>query len=460
MNPAELQKHRPGAANADDNALFSKLDWHILPPLIICYVVAAIDRINIGYAKLQMQETLAFSDEAYAFGAGVFLIGYFLFAVPSNLLLDKIGARKTLLRIMFCWGLCAAAMVFVQSTTMFYLLRFLLGALEAGFFPGVILYLTYWYPAARRGKAIAIFMTGVALAYLLVGPTSGAIIKYAEGWLGYHGWQWLFVVQGLPASALGIVAFFVLKDKPEQASWLTDAEKAALRKHLDTDAQAVETASHASLGDLLRDPRIYMLSLIWILLHGAHVGMVFWLPTLIKSWRVADPLVVGLLVAFPALLGIVAMVGFGRSSDRNLERRWHFFLSCALASAGILVAIIAQGNLVVSVAGLCLLGVGQAASGPMLFTAFSEYIPKKTAAAGIALISSLGNLGPALMPSVSIWINTTTGTPANSMYLAITLYLTAGAILIVVLRPSASRRERRVDENHSVGGFPARGSER
>jgi len=460
LNLAELQKHRPGTANADDNALFSKLDWHILPLLIICYVVATIDRINIGFAQLQMKETLSFSAEAYAFGAGIFYIGYFLFEVPSNLMLEKIGARKTLLRIMFCWGLCAAAIMFVQSTTMFYLLRFLLGAFEAGFMPGVILYLTYWYPAARRGKAIATFMTGAAFAYLLAGPSSGFILKYLDGGLGYHGWQWMFVVQGLPASVLGVVAFFVLKDKPEQANWLTDTEKAALRKHLDTDAQAVEAASHASLGDLLRDPRIHALALLYVLLHGAHYAMVFWAPTLIKSWGVADLFAVGLLSALPAVFGIAGMLMIGRSSDRNLERRGHFFWCCVLASAGILVTIIAQGNLIVSLAGLCLMGAGQAAGTPVFFTAVSEYIPKKTAAAGIALISSLGNLGPALMPSVTTWINTTTGTPANSMYLVIALYLTAGAILIVVLRPSASRRDGRVDENHSVEPRPARESER
>jgi len=334
--------------------------------------------------------------------------------------------------------MCVVAMMFVQTTTMFYLLRFLLGAFEAGFFPGIILYLTYWYPGARRGKVIAIFMTGAGIAYLMAGPSSGFVMKYLDGWLGYHGWQWLFVVQGLPASLLGFVVFFLLKDKPDQANWLTDAEKAALRNHLDSDAQA--TAAHASLGELLRDPKVYALSVVYVLLHGAQYAMVFWAPTLIKSWGVADVFVVGMLTALPALFGIVGMVMVGRSSDRSLERRRHFFFCCMLASAGVLVTIVAQGNLIGSLAGLCLMGGGAAASTPVFFTAVSEYFPKEIAAGGIALISSLGNLGPAVMPSVTTWINTTTGTPVNSMYLVIGLYLTAGASLIAVLpRPAGAR---------------------
>ena len=440
MNPVQLQQGGRVPASAEDEALFSKVNWHLLPLLIICYIIAFLDRINIGFAQLQMKQTLPFSDEAYALGAGVFFIGYFLFEVPSNLMLEKIGARKTLLRIMFCWGICAAGMMFVQTTTQFYVLRFLLGAFEAGFFPGIILYLTYWYPASRRGKCVAIFMTGTAIAYLIAGPLSGAIMKYMDGWLAFRGWQWLFLVQGLPASVLGIIAYLYLKDKPEDAGWLTDAEKASLRNHLDHEPAVVASASHGSMWALLADPRVYTLSLIYFLLLGASYTMIFWVPTLIKGWGVADVFTVGLLSAVPALFGIVGMVLVGRSSDKQLERRKHFLFCTGIAALGLLVTTITQGSLVGSLSGLCLMSIGQSAATPIFFAAISEYIPKRTAAGGIALISSLGNLGPAVMPSITTWITTTTGTPVNSMYLVIALYVFAGAMLTWILRPAGQAR--------------------
>jgi D-galactonate transporter len=440
MNTVQAQQIDHAARSAADDALFSKVSWRLLPLLIICYIIAFLDRINIGFAQLQMKQTLPFSDEAYAFGAGVFFIGYFLFEVPSNLMLEKIGARKTLLRIMFCWGLVASAMMFVQTTTQFYVLRFLLGVFEAGFFPGIILYLTYWYPAARRCKVIAIFMTAASIAYLIAGPTSGAIMKYMDSWLGYHGWQWLFVVQGLPASILGVVAFFYLQDKPEQAGWLTASEKASLRNHIDNDSHIVASASHGSIWGLLRDPKIYTLSLVYFLLLGATYTMVFWVPTLIKGWGVTDLLTIGLLASLPPLFGIIGMVLIGRSSDQRLERRRHFFFSVALAATGLLLTILTQGSLAGSLAGLCLVSVGQAAATPIFFAAISEYIPRETAAGGIALISSLGNLGPAVMPLITTSINTATGTPASSMLLVTALYLLAGGTLAYVMRPAGSPR--------------------
>ncbi|OUM02597.1 MFS transporter [Variovorax sp. JS1663] len=430
MNPAQARY------TAEDEALFSKVSWHLLPLLIICYIVAFIDRINIGFAQLQMKQTLAFSNEAYALGAGIFFIGYFLFEVPSNLMLEKIGARKTLLRIMFCWGLVASAMMFVQTTTQFYVLRFLLGAFEAGFFPGIILYLTYWYPSARRCKVISIFMTATAIGYLLAGPLSGAIMKYMDGLGGHHGWQWLFVVQGLPASVLGIVAFLYLKDKPEQANWLSPAEKAALRDHIDNDAHAVETASHGSFWALLRDPKVFTMAFVYFLFLGANYTLVFFMPTLIKSWGIADVFTIGLLSAIPAVVGAIGMVFVGRSSDRHLERRKHFFFCVALAAVGLLFAVFAKGNMVLGLAGLAIMAIGQSANTPIFFAAISEYLPRKSAAGGIALISSLGNLGPAITPLLTSWVTSSSGNSDNSMYLTMALWLLSGIILMGVIRPA------------------------
>ena len=206
-----------------DNALYSKVSWRLLPLLLVCYMVAYLDRINIGNAQIQMKQTLDFGDAAYGFGAGLFFIGYFLFEVPSNLLLEKIGTRKTLMRIMFIWGAIATAMAWVTTPMQFYVARFLLGAFEAGFFPGVILYFTYWYPSARRGRVISIFLSAVMAMAILAGPLCGAILKYMNGIDGLHGWQWLFIIQGPPACILGLILYFYLQDKPSYSKWLTDA---------------------------------------------------------------------------------------------------------------------------------------------------------------------------------------------------------------------------------------------
>lgn len=436
MDPNQLKRDGSNVGSAADEALFSKIAWRLLPLLIICYVIAFLDRINIGFAQLQMKQTLTFGDEAYAFGAGVFFIGYFLFEVPSNLMLEKIGARKTLLRIMVCWGLCASALMFVYTPIQFYILRFLLGAFEAGFFPGIILYLTYWFPGARRGKVIAIFMTATALTQVIAGPISGAILKYMNGVLGHYGWQWMFVMQGIPAVILGIVAFLYLEDKPEQARWLSDGEKQLLRHHFDNDTQGVASASHGSIWELLRDPKVYTLAFVFALYLGAAYTMIFWMPTLIKGWGVADVFAVGVLSAIPPLFGVIGCVLIGRSSDRRLERRWHFVFAVAMASIGLMLTIVFQGNLIGSLIGLCIMYFGQAAGTPLFFTGVSEYIPKRTAAGGIALISSLGNLGPSVMPVIASWVKTTAGTEVASLYLVMGTYLLAATILAVVLRPA------------------------
>ncbi len=439
MSEIPIQKNGPIVQSAEDEALFSKISWRLLPLLIICYVIAFLDRINIGFAQLQMKESLEFSSEAFALGASIFFLGYFLFEVPSNLVLERIGARKTLLRIMFCWGIVASAMMFVQTPTQFYILRFLLGAFEAGFFPGIILYLTYWYPSAQRGRVICIFMSATALAYLIAGPLSGGIMKYMDGLMGQQGWQWLFVVQGLPASILGLFVFFYLQDRPDDAKWLTDDEKTRVRHLLDNDTQSVETASHGSLVVLLRDPKVYTLSLVYFLGLGATYTMIFWLPTLIQSWGVADVFWVGVLTSVPALFGVVGMILLGRSSDRRRERRMHFLFATVLAGGGLLATIFMQGNLVAAIACFCVMSVGQSSFAPLFFTAISEYLPKKTAAGGIALVSSLGNLGPFFAPPIMARINSLTGSPTASMYAVAALFLLSGLLLTVVLKPASER---------------------
>jgi D-galactonate transporter len=433
MNPSTSHA-LPASSFETEKGVYAKVSWRIMPLLLICYMIAYLDRINIGYAQLQMKQTLPFSDAAYGVGAGIFFIGYFLFEVPSNLMLERIGARKTILRIMFCWGIVATAMMFVQTTTQFYIARFLLGVFEAGFFPGIVLYLTYWYPSARRGQMIAIFMTATTVVAVIAGPLCGGIMKYLEGANGWHGWQWLFLVQGLPASVLGIVAFFYLQDKPEQADWLSAEQKTALRHDLEHDVPLVANAGHASFWHMLRDPKVYMLSLVYFFLLGATYTMVFWAPTLIKSWGIADLFMIGIYAALPNVFGVIGMVLIGRSSDKRKERRWHFIACTAIAAIGLLVTTVTQGNFLGSMAGLCFAVIGIASATPLFFAVTTEYLSKEAAAGGIALISSLGNLGAAVSPAVTGAINASTGSPVYSMYLVSALYVLSGFLLFVTVR--------------------------
>ena len=436
----------PAKTSAVD-ALYSKVSWRIIPLLVVCYMVAYLDRINIGYAQLQMKQVLTFSDAVYGLGAGIFFIGYFLFEVPSNLMLEKIGARKTLLRIMFCWGIVAASMMFVQTPTQFYVLRFLLGVFEAGFFPGIILYLTFWYPSARRGQMIAIFMAATSVAGVIAGPLCGGIMKYLDGANGLAGWQWLFIVQGLPASLLGIVAYFYLQDKPEDARWLSASEKKVLQTNLDNDQKNVAPASHASLGQMLRDRKVYVLALVYFLLLGATYTMVFWVPTLVRSWGVTDLMQIGLYAALPSLIGVFGMILIGRNSDKHGERRWHFAASVALAAIGLGITTLTQGSLGASLAGLSLAVIGIASATPLFFTITTEYLSKAGAAAGIALISSLGNLGAAASPAVTGAITARTGSPVYSMYLVMALYLVSGIILLLAVRSAKAHTRASKPEN-------------
>ena len=299
MHPPAANKASPVLEGAAYKAVFSKIDWRLIPLLLIAYMVAYLDRINIGYAQLQMKQTLPFDDAIYGLGAGIFFVGYFLFEVPSNLLLEKIGARKTLLRIMVLWGLAACAMMFVSTPLQFYVMRFLLGAFEAGFFPGVILYFTYWYPSVRRGQVIAIFMSATTIVSVIAGPLCGFILKYFDGFSGLHGWQWLFLVQGLPAVVLGFLVYFLLEDKPDHAPWLSNEEKALVVDAFQHDVKDVVSEPAGTFGQMLRDPKVYVLSLVYFLLLGATYTMVFWMPTLIQSWGVKDLFLIGICAAIP-----------------------------------------------------------------------------------------------------------------------------------------------------------------
>ena len=436
---ASLPTPRPTASSID--ALFSKISWRILPILLIAYMIAYLDRVNIGYAQLQMKQTLSWGDAVYGLGAGVFFLGYFLFEVPSNMLLEKIGARKTLLRIMVCWGGIAAAMAFVQTPTQFYVARFLLGVFEAGFFPGIILYFTYWYPSARRGQVIATFMSATTIVSVITGPLCGAMLKYFHGVNGWHGWQWLFLLQGLPAVLLGALIWLLLEDKPADAKWLSASEK---KQVLDSLAPDTAHTAAAPPRKTVRDPNVWLLALTYFFLLGATYTMVFWLPSLIQSWGVKDMLTIGLLAAIPNAFGVAGMILIGRSSDKRRERRWHFAACVGLAAAGLAVTTLLTGNLTGSLVALCFASIGIAAATPLFFTQVCEYLSPAVAAVGIALISSFGNLGPAIAPTINGLITQRTGSTAYSMVLVVALYLLAGALLLFITARSAKAPARRL----------------
>jgi sugar phosphate permease len=437
MNPSTTASRAARPAPPDAGlveSLYSKVGWRILPLLLISYMVAYLDRINIGYAQLQMKQTLPFGDAVYGLGAGIFFVGYFLFEVPSNLLLAKIGARKTLLRIMVLWGIVAAAMMFVTTPTQFYSARFLLGVFEAGFFPGIILYFTYWYPSVRRGQVIAIFMSATTIMSVLAGPLCGATLKYLDGINGWYGWQWLFLAQGLPAVVLGLAVYFWLDDTPAAARWLTASEKNLLRHNLEHDEKDIEGESDKTLWQMLRDPKVYLLALVYFLLLGATYTMVFWLPSLIQSWGVKDVLQVGIYAAIPNAVGVAGMILIGRSSDQHHERRWHFAACVAIAAIGLGITTLLQGNLTGSVVALSFAVIGIAAATPVFWTLTTEYLSTASAAGGIALISSLGNLGPAVSPTINGLITQRTGSNVYSMHLVMALYLLAGVVLLATVR--------------------------
>src|ERR1700754_4960618 len=306
-----------------EEATYRKVTWRLAPLLMLFYVVAYLDRVNVGFAKLQMTSDLGLSDAVYGFGAGIFFLGYFIFEIPSNVILHKVGARVWIARIMVSWGVISMLTMFVTTPTMFYVMRFLLGLAEAGFFPGIILYLTYWYPAHRRGRMTTWFMTAIAISGVVGGPLSGYILKAFDGANGWHGWQWLFLLEGIPSVIVGIMVFVMLDDRISKAKWLTKEERKLLQRNIEAEDAAKEDPP---IRAVLSSPRVWLMSLIYFSFVIGLYGVSFWLPTLIKATGVKDAFSIGLLSAIPFAAAVVAMVLISRSADRLRERRWHLAL--------------------------------------------------------------------------------------------------------------------------------------
>jgi D-galactonate transporter len=422
--------------------VYSKVTWRIIPLLFVCYVLAYLDRINIGFAQLQMKSDLGFSDAIYGLGAGIFFVGYFLFEVPSNLLLKRIGARKTITRIMVVWGLISASMAFVHEPWTFYLLRFLLGVFEAGFFPGIILYITFWYTGSYRGRIIAIFSSAFAVAGVLGGPISGWIMTDLAGTIGLKGWQWMFILEGLPTMLVGFIVFSYLDDGPAAAKWLTGEERNLIGQSLaaENSAAASDYNQHpASFRTALTDGRLYVLAFSWFCFICGVYMISFWLPTLIKELGVSSPLHVGLLVAIPFGLSVVGMIATGVNSDRKLERRWHCAIPAFVGALALIGLVFSTGNTVLSFALLCVAAIGINTTVPLFWSIPTGYLKGEAAAGGIALINSLGLIGGFASPFVLGWIRTSTGNFLLGNWLIAALLVAGGLAILLAIRPNVLR---------------------
>jgi sugar phosphate permease len=414
----------PSAAGDPAAALYSKLNWRLLPFLVACYMFAYLDRVNVGFAKLQMQTDLGFSDAAYGVGAGIFFIGYVLFELPSNLMLPKVGARKTFSRILVLWGITSACMLFVRSVPAFYAMRFLLGVFEAGFAPGMIYYLSCWYGPARMARAIALVFVAGPLGGIVGGPVSAWLMTSLAGVGGLAGWQWMFLVEGLPCIVLGLLTLRVISDRPADARWLDDGEKALL------EGETAPTQHRAdSFKAVLKSPRVYVLALAYFSVIFPIYAISFWLPTLLKEQGVTDTVRLGWYTAIPYVAAAVCMYLAGRSSDRFGERRYHCAIPALGAAVCLIATIFADGNLPLTLLALTL---GTACLW-MAYTVFwaipSQLVAGTAAAGGIALINTVGLSGGFWGPAVVGWTKAGTG----SMHAGLFVMACAAALAAVLI---------------------------
>jgi D-galactonate transporter len=414
----------------NDDRIYAKVTWRLLPFLMLCYVVAYLDRVNVGFARLQMLSDLHFSETVYGLGAGMFFIGYFLFEVPSNLLLHRVGARLWIGRIMITWGLVSASFMFIRTPASFYILRFILGIAEAGFFPGIILYLTYWYPSERRARMVAMFMAAPPLAGVFGGPLSGWIMQSFAGRNGLDGWQWLFLLEAIPALIVGLVVLVYLDNGIRSAKWLNDVEKSLLEERIAGDRMAV--SAHASLADVFADRRLWILCVIYFCCVMGHYGLTFWMPVLIQSAGVTGTLRIGLFTAIPYTGAVIAMIVLGASADKRRERRWHAVIPMTIGAIFLSLSAIAGTNTAIAVVCLTIAAAGVLSSGAMFWSLPTAFLGGVSAAAGIAAINSVGNLAGFVSPYVVGWLKDATKSTEAGMF-AVSAVLVVGACVILTI---------------------------
>lgn len=427
--------------NTSDNekkiaAVYNKITRRLIPFLILCYFFAYLDRVNVGFAKLHMQDALNFSDTVYGVGAGIFFIGYFLFELPSNLLMQRFGPRFWIARIMISWAILSALMIFVQTPTQFYVLRFLLGVAEAGFFPGIVFYLTLWFPSWRSARTLGLFILVTPLSTIIGSPLSGFILKFFDGVDGLHNWQWLFVVEAIPSFLLAFVVLRYLDNDVKSARWLSTEEKQIVADDLETDRLrnliANEGKPPQNLKMMFRNGYVWLLALIFFSFNIGYYGINFWLPSIIKSSGVNDDFHIGLLAALPYVFGAVFMVWNSRHSDLCCERRWHIAIPAILGAVGLTLSAYCSGSTLWMMAWICLAMSGTLALIPTYISLPGTLLSGTAAAAGIALVNSVGNLAGFFGPTVLGWLKDNTGSTNVGLYILAAFLLLCAPLMFLL----------------------------
>lgn len=407
---------------------YRKIAFRLMPFLMLCYFCAYLDRVNVGFAKLQMMSDLQFSEAVYGLGAGIFFIGYFLCEVPSNIVLHKVGARRWIARIMITWGILSGCFAFVQTEWQFYTLRFLLGVAEAGLAPGLLLYLTYWFPSYRRARMTVLWFIAIPISGMIGGPLSGLIMDRMSGVHGWFGWQWMFVIEAIPTVLVGLLVLAVLKDSVQDANWLTQDEKNLVKQELAQDNQHKE--GHASVKEFIADKRLWLLAGIYFCVVMGQYAITFWLPTLIRNSGISDNWHIGLLTSLPYMCAIVVMILAGRSGDHFQERRWHLIIPMCAGAIALTFATLFASNLILSLICLCIAASGVLTASSLFWMLPTNFLGGVSAAAGIAAVNSFANLAGFCSPYLIGWVTTNTGSNAIGMFL-ITAVLIFGASLVL-----------------------------
>ncbi len=438
MNPMKTSNINGTTESDIENRTKTRITRRLLPFLICLFIVAFIDRVNLGFAKLEMTEELGFSAEMIGFGAGIFFIGYFLFEIPGTLLVETWSARKWLARIIISWGIIATLMGFIQNSTHFYIARFLLGAAEAGFFPGVIVYLSHWFRYRDRAKAVAMFMAAIPVSNIFGGPLSGLLLGVK--WLGLAGWRWVFLLEGFPAVILGIITIFYLTDRPKDAKWLAEDERAWISATLEREREIKKSRRNFSIWQAFRHRNVLLLTAGYFCAVTSAYGFNFWLPTIIKGLSGYSNQLVSVVSAIPYCAGLVAMLVVGWSSDRTGERRWHTAFSLLAVSLGLFLSALVSENVVLAIAFFCIAGAGLYSYLPGFWAIPAAFLTESAAAASIGLINSVGNLGGFVGPYIVGYLNNKTDSfYAPMIYLSCSAMV--GAILILMVKHSPKTSE-------------------
>ncbi|MFM0015354.1 MFS transporter [Paraburkholderia sediminicola] len=423
----------PQAAGlAEETAVFKKVALRLMPVLFIVYVLSYLDRVNIGYAKLQFNADLGFSDAVYGLGAGIFFVGYMIFEIPSNLLLERVGARATISRIMVLWGVASACTMFIHSATSFYVMRFILGAAEAGLVPGVVLYLTYWFPQHWRARMFALFLAAIPVSGIIGAPLSGYLMTTLESVHPMRGWQWMFLIEGLPSIVVGIAVYFVLPNRPETTKWLSTHEKQLIANFLTCDGRRQAEGRNEVDKATLRSGMFVLLTSIYLCLSVGNVGFSFWLPQIVKDLGVSSLITNGLITTIPYAVAGVGMIVMGLSSDRKGERRWHYAFNSLLGATGIVICCLNTGTLAIAIAGLSMSYLGILSCYGIFWSSVTSFLRSDKAAVGIALINSIVSVASFSTPFGLGMLRDMTHSVNLGLY-AIAVCLTLGALLAVRL---------------------------